>query len=178
MEEAAVMPIIENCPTCKKAVSPEAKFCDSCGYPVGGSTFDKNEFEYAYEVKRYELEKAQGVVKNGVTTLYVLSGLILLADLVVYYTTDNVGFLIAGILLPVMFVGLAQWAKVKPFTALVVALVLYVTLILSDVFVNPASIVQGIILKIIVISALVKAVRGAKDAQNIMGELEAKNWNQ
>ena len=86
--------------------------------------------------------------------------------------------LIAGILLPVIFLLLAQWSKKKPFTAMVVALVFYVTMILADAFANPLNIASGIILKVIVIGAMIKAIKGAREAQNIMQDLEARNWNQ
>lgn len=176
--EETVAPLTENCPTCKSSVNPEAKFCGSCGYPVGGTEFEKNEFDYAYEVKRYELEKAQGVVKSGVTTLYVMAGLIFVGNLIVYATSEKIEILIAGLLVPVIFILLAQWSKKKPFTAMVVALVFYATILLADAFADPLSIIKGIIIKVIVIGAMIKAVKGAREAQNIMQDLEARNWNQ
>jgi hypothetical protein len=177
MEEISTAAVLD-CPTCKKAVSTDSKFCGNCGYPIGGTEFEKNEFDYAYEVKRYDLGKAQEIVKGGATILYVLAGLILVVDLLVYFTSYKIEMLVVGILLPVIFLGLAQWSKKKPFTAMVVALVFYVTIILADAVGNPASIFTGIILKAIVIGALVKAIRGAREAQNIMQDLEARNWNQ
>ncbi len=176
--EETVNPLAENCPTCKATVDSNAKFCESCGYPIAGTEFEKNEFDYAYEVKRYELEKAQGVVKSGVNTLYVLAGLIFVGDMVVYGISKKVEMLIAGILLPIIFLLLAQWSKKKPFTAMVVALVFYVTMIMADAFANPLNIASGIILKVIVIGAMIKAIKGAREAQNIMQDLEARNWNQ
>jgi hypothetical protein len=176
MEES--VSVMNICPICKANAVDELKFCGNCGYPIGGTEFEKNEFDYAYEVKRYELEKAREVVKGGTTTLYVLAGLIFAGDLILYFTSDKVELLLVAILLPLIFVALAQWAKKKPFSAMVVALVFYVTIILADAFANPMTMVNGLILKIIVIGAMIKAIKGAREAQNIMQDLEARNWNQ
>lgn len=165
------------CPICSKQVQPTVKFCDGCGYPIGGTEFDQNEFQYAYDLKKHDLDTAKDVVKSGTTTLFVLAGLIAVGNTVLYFTTDQIEILIAGVFIVAIFLGLAFWSKKKPFTALVVALIVYVTIILADAFFDPYTILKGLLLKIIIIGALIKAIRGAKDAQNIMEEMEARNWN-
>ncbi len=177
MEEVA-FPTAVDCKICHNITEPGNKFCSYCGYPVGGTEYEQNEFDFEYETKRYQLNNARAIVKSGTNTLYVLSGLIFLGNLVLYFVKDDVGSLIVGILLPLIFLGLAYWSKQKPFTALLSALLLYASLLVISAFADPMSILSGIIVKIIVIGALVKAVRGGREAQDIIKELNARNWNQ
>jgi hypothetical protein len=179
MEEQAIPTVATlDCPICKASVPADAKFCSSCGYPIGGTEWDKNEFDYAYEVKRYELTKAREKISTGVTILYVLAGLIFLVNGAFYIGDKDIAYLLTAIIVPAIFLALAWWSKTKPFTAMVVALVFYVTMLLATAFTEHLSALRGIIIKVVVIGALIKAVRGGREAQNIMKELEERNWNQ
>jgi hypothetical protein len=57
-----------------------------------------------------------------------------------------------------VFFGLAFWARKNPLPASIVGLVLFVSVHLLDALVDPTSIIRGILVKIIIISILVKAI--------------------
>ena len=178
MEESAPSSGFKICSICHNNVLDPSHFCNKCGYPVNGTQEEKDTFNSDYNVKRFALDDAMKAAKKGTTTLFVLSGLIFIGNVVFYAITKELAYLIAGIIVPVLFILLAFWSKTKPFTALVVAIVFYVTIILADAFADPATIYKGIIVKIIVITSLVRSIRSAREAQGLMKELEIKNWNQ
>ena len=63
--------------------------------------------------------------------------------------------------LAVIFLALWWWAQTNPFGAALSALLLYVTVTLIGAMVDPASLLQGIIIKVIIIVALVKSIQAA-----------------
>lgn len=68
------------------------------------------------------------------------------------------------------FFGLAFWARKNPLPASIVGLCLYGTIILVNAVLAPESLVQGIIVKIIVIAALVKAIQAGTKHRQLMRE--------
>jgi len=67
----------------------------------------------------------------------------------------------AGALLGAVFIGLGFAVKTYPIPATVLGLVLYVAGIAIFGFINPASLFQGIIFKILVVVALAKSIQAA-----------------
>lgn len=71
--------------------------------------------------------------------------------------------------LAVIYLGLSFWAAKNAFAATALALTLFITVwVVSAVF-DPKAIVQGILLKIIVILALAKAVSSAAKERKLYG---------
>ncbi|MFL9482039.1 hypothetical protein ACI6Q2_04625 [Chitinophagaceae bacterium LWZ2-11] len=66
----------------------------------------------------------------------------------------------------ITFVLLAFWTKKKPYTAIITALIIYCSLLLLDIIFDPASILKGILIKIVFISLMVSSLSSAKDIQN------------
>lgn len=73
-----------------------------------------------------------------------------------------------------IFVGLALWTHRKPYTALLVALIVYISLLVLDAIFDPSTIYKGIVLKIIIIVMLISGLRNGKVAQD-MKEAFGKN---
>ncbi|MBN8526516.1 MAG: hypothetical protein J0M02_14375 [Planctomycetes bacterium] len=67
----------------------------------------------------------------------------------------------ANAVLSVGFIGLAIWAGRNAFAAVLTGLVLYVCLILASAAVAPITLVQGIVIKAIIIGLLVGGIRAA-----------------
>ncbi|MGA3006580.1 MAG: hypothetical protein ABSE59_01695 [Opitutaceae bacterium] len=62
-------------------------------------------------------------------------------------------------LLGLIYLGLWMWAKRAPFAAALVALMLYVSVLALDAVMAPEQIVQGIVIKILIVAGLAKAVK-------------------
>ncbi len=77
--------------------------------------------------------------------------------------------ILAGV--SVVFFLLALYSKKKPYTAIVAGLVLYGSLLLLDLIMEPASIFKGIIMKGLIIYYLARSVNDAKEAQEGMKHL-------
>ena len=80
--------------------------------------------------------------------------------------------LFGGILGAVIYTALAIWSYKKPFAAIVTGFLFYVTLIVISAIDNPVSIIQGIIWKVLIISAFVYGYKGVKESEKLTQELE------
>jgi hypothetical protein len=76
-------------------------------------------------------------------------------DLLVY------GLFIAG------FIFLGFFTKKKPYTAIIIALILYTLFILLNAVIEPMTIFKGILFKIITYVFLIKGINDAKEAQEM-----------
>jgi hypothetical protein len=72
-----------------------------------------------------------------------------------------IGVLIVMLALALIFFGLWIWGRKSPFPALLTALVVFVSFHLLDAVLDPATLVQGIIMKIVVLSGLGTALKKA-----------------
>jgi hypothetical protein len=174
------------CPHCGAENEAGAEFCGSCGKALprqsatgprvlsatdGSLSASGREF-VADDLKR-QMNKASGALL-AVAILQTIVGPILLLKAKADMEKTNPGVpieikpigyvMIFGI--AIAFYVLWLWSRKNPFPAAIVGLVLFVTLHLLDAVVDPATIVQGILVKIIVVVVLAKAVSaGAKYRQ-------------
>ena len=143
-----------------------------------GTDDEKSAFDLQYKVLRAGYEGSLVVAGKGTTTLYWLSGLIFVSDLIFYFINSQQGYLIAAFLVPAIFLPLAYWSKKKPFEALLSALIIYVTIIVADAVVSPVTLVRGIIVKVIIVGFLFRGVKAAYEARKVRNELNQRHWMQ
>jgi hypothetical protein len=119
----------------------------------------------------YDLEPYEKTLKNARIWLYVISGLQLLMGIIEYNTIDEpeVGYIVLGIqsFIAVTFLVLALWSRKKPVPAFTIALVLYVLFNVLFMMMDTSNVFRGVIIKIFVVIALVKANRDARKYQEI-----------
>jgi len=75
------------------------------------------------------------------------------------YAAMAVVLLVTNLILAGIYAGLAFWARKNPLPAALVGLVLFVTIHVINVVMDPMTIAQGIIVKIIIIAVLVRAIQ-------------------
>ena len=169
-------PTDPTCKNCTKPVHPTERFCTGCGFPMNASEEEENQFYYRIGAKKLQLETLDRKVNDAKTALYVIAGLTFLGGIVLYFMTKDtfdaaLAILITNTIVALMFVGLAEFAKKKPFIALLSALLLYVTLFLYGVVVEGMSPASGFIVKIIVVVYLIKGINSASEAEKLKKEI-------
>lgn len=129
----------------------------------------ENEIADYYDgVKKLEMEGYETGIKKARNALFVTAALVLIGE-VISIAAAGVGFpplAIAIIAVEVgIFVGLAFWTKTKPYTAIIVGLIVFILLwIISIVIASRAGlpIYSGILVRIIIVIILVRALKSAK----------------
>lgn len=77
--------------------------------------------------------------------------------------------LVVNIALAVIYFGLWIWAKRNPYLAALIALLLFLTVIVVSAVIEPKSLAQGVLLKILFIMALARAVKAGADERRLAG---------
>ena len=112
-------------------------------------------------------------LRNARIWLYVITGMQILLG--IYETMSLTG--VEGIVkwvvfgidagLGLLFLACALWSYKKPFAAFLTALILYIIITVGAFIVEPANINFSIIIKIFVVIALFRAVKDAREIEDV-----------
>lgn len=138
----------------------------------------ENEIADYYEgVKKLELQGHEAGIKKARTALFVTAALLLIGEIIsasvsgVEFTPLMIGIVVVEV---GIFIALALWTKTKPFSAIITGLIVFVLLWIGSIaLIGGKAAYSGIIVKVIIITTLVGAIKPAKaweDAKK-MGEL-------
>jgi hypothetical protein len=119
------------------------------------------------KVQRVKNEKSTAL-NRGRSALFVIVGLYVLAGIYEAFLAPwhQMIFGIIDWIVAAIFLGLAIWSYRQPFPAMVTGLCLYVLIILLLAAIDPATLFQGIIWKILVTMYLVYGIQNARKEQN------------
>ena len=112
-------------------------------------------------------------LKRARIWLYVITGMQVLLGVFEYikYDTasDEFRWMAFGIdaAIGLIFLACALWSYKKPVAAFLAALILYIVITGSFMILDPSSITSGIIIKIFVVIALVRAYKDARDIEKM-----------
>jgi hypothetical protein len=111
-------------------------------------------------------------IRQARNAIFITAGLILLSVIILVFTIPEgydyiwIDLLFYGIFIG-GFIALGFWTKKKPYFAIISALILYGVFIGINAVLDIKTLFSGIILKIIIISLLVKGLSDAKGAQEM-----------
>ncbi len=173
------------CPHCGLQTNAQGRFCEACGKAIStsgagpvicapGATAGMGKLDRISAKADYHIH-----AKKAFGTLIAVAVIQFIATVILYNMAKSNGVLdhegvipalvvVAG--LGVVFLGLAFWARRAPLPASIIALILYVTAHIIDAIADPATIVNGIIIKVIIIVALSKAIQAGITYRQIQAE--------
>ena len=127
----------------------------------------ENEIADYYDgVKKLEMEGHETGIKKARNALFVTAVVIFIGELVSAGVSGiEITPLLIGIALVEagIFVGLGFWTKTKPYTAIIVGLIVFILMwVLAIAVTGGRAAYSGIIVRIIIISYLVSALKHAK----------------
>jgi hypothetical protein len=160
------------CEHCNAENDSAKNFCTQCRYPIGGSQEERERFHSEIAKNKILLKDAEEKIRSAKNIIYILAGFSILIGLIVYFSQDDMASLVVYGLICILYLGLAAWCSTNPFSAILTAFILYLTIQLITAFIEPTSLVSGIIWKVIFIGAFIKGIRSASEARNFMRELE------
>lgn len=172
------------CPACNAEIQLLDEFCTKCGHALGKPErfLDRRSVQGAATTIRIlaVLFAFFGLIMfyaTADTTTKALDNLSQFQDDEILEPIDGVtytagelrkqilwehrGVLVVNLILSVLMLILAWWSKRKPLAAILIATAVYAVVQVLSAIVDPATIVQGILIKIIVIAVLVRGIKGA-----------------
>jgi len=148
-----------SCSKCSAPVEADDHYCSECGYPERGTDNEKSRFIATHILTRNQRKENEKSIRSGRNTLFFLAGLIFLVGVYkAYIQGGNLDIFITNSVLAIVYLVLALWVKHRPFIALLLALLLFLTVIFIAAVADPASILRGIIFKSIILFFLGKAL--------------------
>lgn len=174
MDQAADLPETMSiiCANCNAENPSTQKFCSSCSYPITGTMEERQQFAATIGKHKLHIKRAKEQIGNAKIMIYIIAGLTFLFGLIIYFQNDDFVSLIVNISMCLLYLIMAAWADKNPFAAILTAFIFYVTFILVNAVIQPATLFSGLIMKIIIIVGFVKAIRSAMEAQESIKELE------
>jgi uncharacterized membrane protein len=137
--------------------------------------------DYLSDVRQIEMEGYEQGVKKARNALFWTAGLLFFWEMIGLIRSDGfeavtVGFalLMAGI-----FIALALWTKKKPYTAIIIGIVVFIAHWLLAIVVNGMAngaegagkaIIGGIIIRIVIMVNLFRPLQDAKELQRTIAE--------
>jgi hypothetical protein len=105
-------------------------------------------------------------LRRGRNWLYAIAAIQFVIGIYEYGTSleQTIGLIAFGIdaFIALVFLVFALWSRNKPVIAFTLALVFYIVFVLAFMILDPANILRGVLIKILVIIALVKANQDAR----------------
>jgi hypothetical protein len=130
--------------------------------------------DYYTGYQELNLQSAETMIRKSRNTIFVVAALVVVGNLILMAATDsfNAYSLAITIVIAGIFIGLGLYTKKQPFTAIMIALVLYLLLWASDVVVGGVQyLYKGILVKGIILYFLIKGLQHAREAERIRREL-------
>lgn len=165
MEEEIQEVVVPTCPNCSTEIQGNPEFCVNCGFPLNGTEKEQSKFYAQQAMTRSKVKAAPKQIRAARNTLFIVGGINLAVGIFYFFAHDLMEQLIAGGIIFLIYLGLGFWSQTKPLIALILGLLVYVSFIILAAILNPASIVSGIIWKVIIIAYLAKGINSARELQ-------------
>jgi len=171
------------CQSCGAQVQPNDRFCGSCGQKMPPAEHYIHRMQLRGAAGTIWTLAALFAISGIVMSLlarskaaptlekldagdpqaeYLVNGATMTASALRHLINWQVwSVLIVNLVLAAIMVGLAIWGRRAPLAAILVATAVYVAVTATNAVLDPATIAQGIIVKILIILVLVRGIRGA-----------------
>ncbi len=180
------------CPSCQSPIQLLDEYCPRCGHALGTPSRFMHQHSVQGATTAIRILAALyaifGVIMyfvNAGDTNAALENLRQFADDEVLAPIDGVtytagelrklvlwehrGMLVVNLILCALMLVLAWWSKRKPLPAILVAAAVFAAVQVMNAVIDPTTLVQGIVIKIIIVAVLVKGIKGALDMRAAHG---------
>ena len=141
--------------------------------------------EYHNNLRGIELEGYELGVKKARNALFWTAGLVFAGEIISMFTVAgggafNIYVLIIALFEAGIFIALALWTKKKPYTAIITGLIAFIGSLLLSAAVNTyndggegflKAIFSGIIVKVLILTNLIRSIKHAKALQTAREEM-------
>jgi hypothetical protein len=169
------------CYYCKSTGLTEAdNFCPNCGFPQKGTQSQMKRFLWLIRNKENLLDDKKKAVNKARNILFVLAGIFaVFGALFSLVMNQDVSVMVLNFIIAAIYLALGFWSRKSPLPCILIGFALYVIVIAINAVIDPVTLIQGLLMKVVVISALVYGYKGAKDSEEMEKELasisKAKN---
>ncbi|HJP63349.1 MAG TPA: hypothetical protein VJ844_07890 [Mucilaginibacter sp.] len=162
------------CNSCFTKIDLDDQFCNNCGYPLKGTPEEQRIFQSTRVVNEIDMADYKKKLTNAANTLYYLCGIFVIYGLITFFLKkdddDVLAYVLPNFILAIVFVALGGYTKKKPLACLISGFSLYIIVLILNAVNSPATLIQGIIVKVIIIGFLVRGIKSAIEVDRIKKE--------
>lgn len=122
-----------------------------------------------FEEIDFDIREHDKQIRQARNTIFIVAAIQFLFGIVSgYQIGSETGWLVFAVtgFIAIIFLALGIWTKKKPYTAILIALILYSSLLAIDLIIQPSTVLKGIIIKLFIIGYLIRGLGKAKEAQH------------
>ena len=158
----------KSCALCRGLVPVQQEFCGNCGYPANSTEKNKKRFKSNRVEKKKKLDEIESKIKNAGYFIFLIAAFNALYGFISESPEEKIVYLVlAG-----LYVIFGILAFKKPFIGILLAFVLYGTLLILTAFVDPTILFKGIFMKVMIIGSFVFALTRFKVSKELKLELD------
>lgn len=147
------------CPSCKSTCFELDEKCEICNFPLKGNEKEKAVFIGQKYAKKQKADDGVKAINKNRNLLFAIGGFnIVISPILFLMNRIQIGDGILNLIVGLIFIGLGLLAKIQPLVSFILALLLLLGLYLLNYLVDPSTIFNGIILKLIIIGSLIYAI--------------------
>ncbi|MBK0381124.1 hypothetical protein [Mucilaginibacter segetis] len=165
---------IEKCDACFTDVVADDVYCTNCGYPLKGSDFEQRSFIANRDVIDIDMNDFNNKIKSARNSLYYLAGVFMFVGVINFFIKkddpDILAYVLVYVILAALFLALGGYSQKKPLACIVSGLCLYTIVQVLAIIDNPANLVSGIIVKIVIIGYMIKGIKSALELERFKKE--------
>ncbi|MBI5360335.1 MAG: hypothetical protein HZA48_07100 [Planctomycetes bacterium] len=163
------------CPKCGSAAVKGDDFCGQCGHKLAllaryrlKQSGERFSTRYAKDVYGGNIKSGRGAIL-AVTIILAITGIFLItaSD---RREEDGTAAAIAVFIIAGVFFALWFWAKIQPFPASLTAFILFISLIGINIAFDPTTLAQGFLVKIVILSLLLRAITSSYKYKRLIEE--------
>ncbi len=166
------------CPTCKTNYESKPLICAKCGFPFLGTEKEKAIFIGKQISKKSQISDTQSKIKRARVILWVIGGLMFVSGFFIKTggstLTDSIEVVIR-LVIGLIFIAFGFLTYKKPLISILIPLILLLLNYTIAAIINPYTLMQGFVLKIIFLGSLGYALLGIFQAEKIKKESDFLN---
>ena len=158
------------CRTCKTNYEILPQICLKCGFPFAGTEKEKITFSVQQTMKKGHIAESKKHIKTARIILWVIGGLYFVSTL--FHSSLERGAMIDAVITGLIFIGFGFYTYKDPFISILIPLILLLTIYTTQAIIDPSTIFQGLLWKIIYLSLLTYALVSVIKTKKLMKESE------
>ncbi|WP_346883851.1 hypothetical protein [uncultured Algibacter sp.] len=143
------------CPTCKNESLPDSNICEKCEFPFNGTEKEKSIHIGRFIGKKGIIIDSEDSLTKSQNLLYFAAGFYILGVIINFsLLLNNIFTLLLNITIIIIIAGSGILLKKSPLLFLIIPLAVLLTLYIFNFIINPNTLFEGIIFKLLILSSL------------------------
>jgi len=160
------------CPVCKTRFESQPKKCIKCGYPFSASERERSIYVGRQILRKSKISNTKEKIKRARIILWLVGVLNIVSSIKFINAENFIFYFFISLTFGLIFIAFGFYTYRKPFVSVLIPLILLLLGYTIETIADPRTILNGIVLKVIIISSLVYGLISIIEAEKVRNENE------